>query len=393
MSELYSNTGFAVGASLVGITLIPVAVTWVVSLKKVVIAPNSKQIKIARLLAQCALPVFGLGIILNIPVRALRASGAIENDASVYRTQLYLWLTTVFLFYAAALLTSMAAYIATYGVLYLALGRWKWWSLIQLDASIGGGVISILIIALYAKNMSSLSGESTSSLTRYGFDFSLHWLALIVDGTLTIVALGVGGVAIYAASKLNKPDRAHLNIGKIPVAMLVASFLWLVRCVYSVAVGIKNMQDDWSTAEYGAQNIVFPLFELWTMAAVLALVVYVVRRPIWSDPSAIPNEPRPHQLPAVAAPPVVQYVYVQQLAPGQQPPPQPYIVGQQPPQMYQQPPVYQQGQPPVVYQTQPFQTQPFPQQPVPQQTVPVQQQQQQQQPIPVQQQPAQQATQ
>ncbi|KAK4169674.1 hypothetical protein QBC43DRAFT_250311 [Cladorrhinum sp. PSN259] len=344
MSELYGKTGAGVGAGLIGVTMIPVVVTWMVSLQKVVIAPNSKQIKIAHILVKYALSVFALGIILAVVTRAMRATGADRDSSSAYRATYYVWLTTVFVFYVASLLTAMALYIATYGVLYLALRRWKWWTMIQLDASIGGGIVAILIVALWAKNMADLAQLSDRSLVRYGFDFSLDWLALMVNGILTFVALGAGGVAIYAVSKLSKPDRSHLldRFGQARAVLIAASFLWLLRCVYCVAVGIKSVQADWTVAALGAQNVVVPIFELWTMAAVLALLVYIIRRPIWSDPEAIPNLPQQQQLPV-------------------------------PPQMYQQPPVYQQGQQPVVYQTQPFPQQPA-QQPVPMQQVPVQQQ-------------------
>ncbi|KAK4227176.1 hypothetical protein QBC38DRAFT_478521 [Podospora fimiseda] len=369
MASLVGTTGYIVGASFIGVTLIPVVVTWVFSLMKVVIAPNSKQIKIARLLVQCALPVFALAIILGIANRGLLASGATVGDGALKRTRLNLEMTSIFLFFSASLLTAMAAYLATYAVLYLALSRWKWWPLIQLDSSIGGGLVGVMIIAWYAKNMSDLSKTSTSYLRRNSYSYSLDWLSLIIECILLIVALGLGGVAIYAVGRLKKPDRAHLIIGKIPVALLAASFLWFLRCIYCVAVGIKGLTDGWTIGERAALNVVFPIFELWTMVAVLALVVYIARHRIWSDPTAIPNikEPRAYQMPVVAAQaPVIQYVYVQQ------PPPQPYVVAQQPPQMFQPAPVYQQGQPPVIYQTQPYSQQPIPQQPVQQQPIPVQ---------------------
>ena len=113
----------------------------------------------------------------------------------------------------------------------------------------------------------------------------------------------------------------------------MASFLWLLRCTYSLAVDIKSVTYDWEPEEISALKILYPLLDNWVSVAVLILLIVITRRPVWSDAALFPAvEPTPAQTQTAYAPPVV---------PGHQPqsgygfaPPQ----GQQP--VYAQHPVY-----------------------------------------------------
>ncbi|KXX78624.1 hypothetical protein MMYC01_205673 [Madurella mycetomatis] len=310
MSELDSMAGTAVNAALIGVTLLPIGVIWALSLRRNA-GFHSQVAKMAHNFIQAALPVLTIGVALAIVTPAALASNS--QNTRLNQTIVYISLTSSFIIVAADILIASALYAAGIGVLYLALGRPKWWKLLRMDALCGAGLLLAIDIAYWAMQLSAIR------LSRDLDGTPLDWLLLIVDITLALLAAGVVGLVVYIWPKFKM--REHLAASNIRVLLLTASLLWLLHCAFVLAVDLKTVIPDWTYEEILVQKILNPIFDLWTSAAVLGLLAKIFRDPLWSDPTAIIDDPG-------------------------------HGVTQQPfyfqPQRYQQPSVYQYGQQPVV---------------------------------------------
>ncbi|GAB1316774.1 hypothetical protein MFIFM68171_06984 [Madurella fahalii] len=312
MSELDSMAGRTVNAALIGVTLLPIGIIWAFSLRRNA-GFRSQVAKMAHLFIQVALPVLAIGVAMAIVAPAVLASNS--RSTRHYQAIVYVSLTSAFIILAADILIAVAVYAAGLGVLYLVLGRPKWWKLLRIDVLCGAGLLLVIDIAYWATQLSAIRRGLNLD------DTSLGWLLVIVDITLALLAAGVVGLVIYVWPKFNTRD--HLAASNIRVLLLTASILWLFRCVFVLAVDLKTIIPDWTYEEIQAQKILNPVFDLWASAAVLGLLTAIFRHPVWSDPTAIIDAPEHRAT-------VQQPLYFQ-------------------PQWYQQPYAYQNGQPPSMY--------------------------------------------
>jgi hypothetical protein len=240
----------------------------------------------------------------------------------------YASVTSAFLSVAASIIASQAVYLSGLCVWYLVLGKQKWWSVVQLDTVCATGLLVVLDVAWFAKAISdSVTGNVDS--------IRLEWLIVMIDLTLCLVAALNVVVAIYCASKLKR--RGDLAVGNLSWLFLAASFLWLLRCAFVLAVDLKSVVRDWTAAELTLQRILNPILDFWVSATVLGLVTFMLRNPVWSDPSVFSDRPHWQQQQAYG-----QYE-------GHYPQPQ---YGQQQ-QQQQQPHVYEHSSPHQYYQQQP----------------------------------------
>jgi hypothetical protein len=179
---------------------------------------------------------------------------------------------------AAGVLASQAIYLAGLCVWYLVLAKQKWWKAVRLDIICATVLLIVLDIAWFAKTLSDLHDDNMDRVR-----IRLEWLIVIIDLTLCLVAALNVGLAIYCAAKLKR--RGDLVVGNLPTLFLSASFLWLLRCSFVLAVDLKNAIPDWTQTELSLQKILYPIFDFWASAAVLGLVTFMVRNRVWSDPS------------------------------------------------------------------------------------------------------------
>ncbi|KAK3329141.1 hypothetical protein B0H66DRAFT_14482 [Apodospora peruviana] len=347
------------------VALIPLITFWAFSLRRVY--HQSKPLKMGHIFLKAAPPVLGTGILLLVISYAITIANVAGLDSSYGDTMTassYLGVTGGFLCIVGDILITLALYLFGLAVLYIALANDKWWSLLRIDCLVGGAIFLILAIAFWGKRLSDLSNSSYY----YGGDSGtrLYWIPVLIDLSLMLLTLGVFVLLLWTLSKLKQRGLGQ-SIGNIPVLLIVASVLWLLRCTYSAAVGIKDIADTWTQSESNASSVLFPVLDFWVSASVLAILTIVVRRPVWAEltgggaingPGMPGGQPLPQQ-PGFGAPIMVVYAdgtthYVQ---PQPQPQPQMYGVPGSQPQMYQQ-----QQQQPGVYQQQPQQQQ-FMQQP------------------------------
>jgi hypothetical protein len=128
---------------------------------------------------------------------------------------------------------------------------------------------------------------------------------------------------------------------QLSALLLSASFLWLFRCTFVVAVDLKWAISDWTNIEQSIQKIIYPILDFWVSATVLGLVTFILRHPVWSDPAVrvAPDgstEPNPQAQPQVVFVAAPGYYPHPQYGLQQYPPMQVYQQGAQQPQMYPQ---------------------------------------------------------
>lgn len=343
MSGLDSESGVIANAVLNGLAIVPLAAIWAYSLRSV--RHHSEPVKMSQAFLRVAVPVLMLSAVLLTATAAVGASvtAAKRVGTQAFRAAVYLELTGHFIGYAAAILGTVSLYLAVFSAYYVTLGRLKWWSLIRLDAIVGAVFLFAFDVAWYAKNMSDIARARSSIVTS-----SLNWFPIIIDITLVVLACVIFGFAIHVYSPLKK--RADLPLGHISGLLLTASILWLFRCTYVLAVDIKNIIPDWTYEEQVNQLVIWPILNLWVTVAALALIANILRKPLWSDPAAIPDGPLNQPPPQAYYPHPQQQPQVNQYQQYQQPPMQyqhatHYPQYQQQPVQYQQPPQQQQGHP------------------------------------------------
>ena len=76
----------------------------------------------------------------------------------------------------------------------------------------------------------------------------------------------------------------------------MSSILWAIRCSYTAACDIKTVIPDWSNDEVGVNLILYPIFEFFIGAVVLALLISVTRKPVWADAALNPGKHRPEAM-------------------------------------------------------------------------------------------------
>ncbi|KAK4663338.1 hypothetical protein QC763_607710 [Podospora pseudopauciseta] len=332
MSLLERREGLAVTAGLTGITLTPLVGVMVLSFRRVI--RHSQAIKIANLLFRIALPVYIIGVILYTSYAAVVAAGT-----ATYRTELLLGLMSSLFLASGVILLTSSIYLTALAALYIAMGRTKWWSWLRLDTLLGAGLLFILLIAYWGMNLSDVVEGSSSTYRTW----RMRWLLVVIDLTLSVMSLGVVGIALYALPKLKRLNQ--IPLGKMPVLLVIAAFLWAFTVVYGLATTIKSITDEWEEDEWVANRVIFPLFGPWVTSAVVCLLYLILHSPVWSDPAAIPADGRhgptqPYYGPQQGNP---QMGYQQQpYQPGYAPPHNPSGYPQQP-QQYQQPQYPAQG--------------------------------------------------
>ncbi|KAK4119418.1 hypothetical protein N657DRAFT_650236 [Parathielavia appendiculata] len=300
MSELNTAAAWGASAGLMGLTLIPLVTFLTFSLRRP-LGQQTQAAKMARIFLQIALPLWIIAVALAVVASSIHAASAVSRLPSAFDTITYTFLVAAFFEYVAGILTTLAVYLCTISVLYIALKKEKWWKVVRLDALCGAAILFILDIAWFARTASNYRSHEYD-------DFALTWLVAIVDLALSFVAAGVLGVAIYVTPKLKK--RTDLASGNLSALLFSASFLWLFRCVFVAAVDIKTATDDWSYEESSALKILVPILDYWVAATGLGLVTFILRHPVWSEPASAvarghPSEPQPQPQPQVVfiAPP------------------------------------------------------------------------------------------
>ncbi|KAK4197650.1 hypothetical protein QBC40DRAFT_285151 [Triangularia verruculosa] len=334
MSLLETQQGFAVTAGLSGVTLAPLVLAWVFSFRS--ITRHIQAVKIANVAFRIALPLYILGVILYTAYAAVVAAGT-----ATLRTERLLAVITDLLLASGVILFTVTIYLTALAALYVALGRQKWWSWMRLDTLLGAGLLFILLIAYWAMRLSDIVNQRSSF-----YRWRMPWLLVVIDVTLSLMSIWVIGVAIYALPKLNK-RKEQIPVGKMPVLLVIAAFLWAVTVLYGLAVTIKNISDDWEYEEQIAQLVISPLLGPWVTGAVALLLHFILHNPAWSDPAATPSDgsPAPYQPQPGYQP---QMAYQQPYEPGFVPQQYPAGYQQQVQQQYPQSP--QQQYPPQVYQ-------------------------------------------
>ncbi|KAK4171184.1 hypothetical protein QBC36DRAFT_340474 [Triangularia setosa] len=345
MSLLERPEGFAVTAGLSGITLIPLSIALVLSFRS--ITRHSQAIRIANTVFRIALPLYILGLLLYVAYLSVVAAGTATD-----RTKILLGIMADLFLASGVILFTSAIYLAGLAALYVALGRQKWWSWLRLDTLLGAGLLFILLIAYWAMKLS----DTIKGSSRTYYRWRMQWLLVVIDLTLALMSIGVVGIAFYALPKLNR-RKDQIPIGKMPVLLIIAAFLWAFTVTYGLAITIKNITDDWEYDEQVAQLVIYPLFGPWVTTAVVGLLYLILHSPVWSDPAAIPadgihapTQPYPPQqgYPQMAyqQQPYQPGYAPQQYPSGYQQQPQQYQNGYQQPQQQQQ----QQQSPPQGYQ-------------------------------------------
>ncbi|KAK4215763.1 hypothetical protein QBC37DRAFT_418520 [Rhypophila decipiens] len=279
-----------------GLTILPVVgilVAWVLILKhrRRISTVLSPPIRLARLFLLLTPPIYALGLILGTTALSLvAAETAGSGSPTAISAAVYLALTGDLLIIAAAIGITSALYLAALGSWYVVLGQTKRWRFLRLDTLIGAVILLIFDIALFGRTVALVSGSDSES--RYD-SRALFWLMLVIDLTLVVMTLIAGGTAAYVLGKLKGRNKALPQgvLGKIPAFILVASFLWAVRCCYDLAVVIRDRQQSgWSSQqEDNAQVIILPILEHWLGAIVLLLLSFVVRHNLWADGSVQPG--------------------------------------------------------------------------------------------------------
>ncbi|KAK0666815.1 hypothetical protein QBC41DRAFT_146440 [Cercophora samala] len=278
MTLLETREGLAVTAGLTGITLTPLVGAMVLSFRARIIR-HSPAIKIANLLFRLAVPAYIIGVILYTAFAAVIAAGT-----ATYRTELLLELMSNLFLASGIILITSSLYLTALAALYIALGRQKWWSWLRLDTLLGAGLLFILLIAYWAMNLSDVVEGSSSTYRTW----RMRWLLVVIDLTLSVMSIGVVGVALYAMPKLQRNNQ--IPLGKTPVLLVIAAFLWAFTVIYGLATTIKSITDDWESDELVAQRVIFPLFGPWVTSAVVCLLYLILQSPVWSDPTAIPAQ-------------------------------------------------------------------------------------------------------
>ncbi|KAK4158230.1 hypothetical protein C8A00DRAFT_39425 [Chaetomidium leptoderma] len=340
MSALDSTAGLAVSAVLMLIPLVPISAltTYILNQRR---GQQTQPVKMARIFLLIALPVSGMGFTLAAVGPAILARGRSRLGSQAMLAIEYTSIISSFLTIAAGIVTTLAVYLSGISVLYLVLGRQKWWKFLRVDALCGGAILLILDIAWFIRTLVIYQTSDSDG-------FPMFWLIVLVDATLCLLAAGVVGTAIYAAPKLKR--RTDLAFGNLSALLLSASFLWLLRCTYVLALDLKGMLGIWGDVEASAQRIISPILDFWVSTTVLGLVTGILCRPMWSDAAAMPN-PGLEQQTGYYYPPQSQYAYQQDPQMYQQHP----QMHQQHPQMHQQhPQMHQQYHPqqPAMYQQQ-----------------------------------------
>ncbi|KAK0651016.1 hypothetical protein B0T16DRAFT_403022 [Cercophora newfieldiana] len=281
--------GYGVFSALHFIALIPIVTFWVRSLKR--IPPiQSQPLRIGLLFLRISAPVYGIGVLLNAVLGAYFAASLSNPDMQDTDATLYLNLVGGFLITAGDIGITLALYLGAIASLYVGLGQTTWWKLLRLDAPVGGALLLVLDIAFFARSVALAAGARRTRLDGR----SLLWLPLVIDLTLLLVTVGAFCAVIYTQSKIKKRGEMLVAaMGKIPTLLLTASALWTVRCSYSVATTIKSMLPDWTDDELNAQVILIPIFEVLIGAAVMALLTFVVLKPVWADASLQPTTSAP----------------------------------------------------------------------------------------------------
>jgi hypothetical protein len=109
----------------------------------------------------------------------------------------------------------VSVYLFGFAVLYIAIGRNRWWNLIRIDALCGFAVLFVLDIAYWGKNLADLRRYGT----RWGsFGPSLGWLICIVDATLCVLTSAVVILALYSWPKLNQQAPNAGNVSYIEMS-------------------------------------------------------------------------------------------------------------------------------------------------------------------------------
>ncbi|KAL2127169.1 hypothetical protein VTI74DRAFT_11214 [Chaetomium olivicolor] len=305
MGGLDSAGAWAASAGLVGISLVPLLGTWVVNLRGRG-QHRSRVAQMADTFLKSALPVYVLSVALAIVSPAIIAaiygkSLRVNNTAA--KAAVYTSLTSSFLIASASILTTLAAYLTAVCVFYVAVLKQPWWKMLRVDAICAAAILFILAIAWWGRNLSNIRRGDEDGL-------ALNWLLVIIDISLALLTAIVVGVAIYSAPKLKR--RTDIELGNLSTLLLASSLLWLLRCTFVLVVDIKTTIPDWTADELDAQKIIYPILDFWVSATVLALLTTILRRPLWSDPAAIPEEmPGQSQQMYYATHPHPQPVYYQ----------------------------------------------------------------------------------
>lgn len=142
--------------------------------------------------------------VVNAMMRNGRWRGSRAALAAAYTA-----ITSTFGVVAASIATTSAVYLSGLSVLYVVLGRKKWWKYLRLDAICGAALLFVLDVAWWARGLAVLRSNDDDGI-------SLDWLIVIVDVTLCLLAAGVVGIAFYVMPKLKK--RTDLAVGNVSEA-------------------------------------------------------------------------------------------------------------------------------------------------------------------------------
>ncbi|KAK4140816.1 uncharacterized protein C8A04DRAFT_31587 [Dichotomopilus funicola] len=294
---LDSLPAWITSAALILVTIIPLTAFWTLHLRNTPIDRPSQPVRSARVYLHLALPIWIMAVVsaaISPSITAsLRHMGSMDQP---YRSEIYpgalasmyTALISSFLTTTAAVFTTAAVCLAGMCTFYAVRSRQKWWKALQLNAICGSVLFVALAATWFGKTLANYMNENyriDSLSSWYGFRF--EWFRYIVDITLVLLAVGVVGVAIYVAVKFR--SRSRYQVGNLPSLLLTASLLWLLRCVFVLAVDIKDIRLAWGVVELSAYKIVRPILDFWVSAAVLGLITEILRKPLWSDPTTIPD--------------------------------------------------------------------------------------------------------
>ncbi|KAH6632834.1 hypothetical protein F5144DRAFT_575349 [Chaetomium tenue] len=288
MKWLSSSPAFALSATLIGVTMIPLATFWGFNLCGKHGRDQAQPLRLTRIFLHMAFPIYLLAIATAIisPVTAIVRL----KDTDVRMVDLnwqagwigfWGWAVSSLLATAASVLASHAIYLAGLSVWYLVLAKQKWWKAVQLDTIIATVLLIVLDIAWFGKTIADAFDINADRIR-------LEWLLVVIDLTLCLVAALNVGIAIYCATKLKR--RGDLVTGNLSGLFLAASLLWLLRCAFVLAVDLKTVIPDWTRDESDAQKIINPILDYWVSATVLGLVTFMVRNRVWSDPSVFADK-------------------------------------------------------------------------------------------------------
>ncbi|KAK3358732.1 hypothetical protein B0T25DRAFT_576981 [Lasiosphaeria hispida] len=264
--------------------LIPLMIFWVFSLCSA--THQTQPVKLAQQFLRAAPPIFSVGVVSLFVVEVLnivrRYSTWNYPNTYYYTINPATWpsLTASFLISVGEILITIALYMTTLAVVYVAIGKAKWWRLLRIEALVAAAVLIVLATVLFIKNVVMYATLASGLLGQ-------TWLYLIIDFTLLALAIGILGTAIYAMAALRKRD--DRTLGNIPTLLWVASTLWLLHCTYSVVGGALSTNPGRIIlpSETRARPFLTTFLYLYPAAAVLALLTVIVRRPVWSGSGAV----------------------------------------------------------------------------------------------------------